>query len=64
MGAKGFSAAFLALPLGELSSESETERASMLNFAHGLALSVTAAAVPPLPKGEARAFPPRSWLSP
>ena len=28
----------------------------MLTSVHGLALSVTAAAVPPLPKGEARAF--------
>ena len=42
VGAKGFSAAFLALPLGELSSESETERARMLNFAHDPALSVNA----------------------
>ena len=39
----------------KLSSESETERAGMLNFAHGLALSVTAAAVPPLLAGEALA---------
>ena len=47
VGAKSFTAAFLALPfvlgspLGRAVEQSETERARMRNLAHSLALSVT-----------------------